>query len=96
MGTASYMFSPEQAEARKLDARSDVFCFGSVLYEMTTGAGSSGETRRSLILAKILNQDTDAVRATLRLGFTGVGKNHSALPAKRSGAALSDHGRPGR
>lgn len=56
VGTASYM-SPEQAEARKLDARSDVFCFGSVLYEMTTGAGSSGETRRSLILAKILNED---------------------------------------
>jgi Tol biopolymer transport system component len=64
LGTFQYM-APEQLEGREADARTDVFAFGCLLYEMATGRKAfSGGTQASLI-SSIMKEDPPAISSPM-------------------------------
>ncbi|HEU4687675.1 MAG TPA: serine/threonine-protein kinase, partial [Vicinamibacterales bacterium] len=62
VGTAAYM-SPEQATGMTIDARTDLFSFGSVLYEMVTGKRAFPGDSAPLVLQRLIVGDVIPVRS---------------------------------
>src|SRR4051794_16877374 len=62
VGTAAYM-SPEQATAAKVDARTDLFSFGSVLYEMSTGRRAFPGDNSGTVIMRLLKGEFVPPRA---------------------------------
>ena len=60
LGTVSYM-SPEQAEGKKIDVRSDIFSFGSIMYEMLTGKRAFQSDTMVSTLSAILRDEPEPV-----------------------------------
>jgi serine/threonine protein kinase len=63
MGTPAYM-SPEQAEAKPLDTRSDIFSFGALLYELCTGRRAFAGDSQASILAAVLQNEPQPLAET--------------------------------
>ncbi len=60
VGTLAYM-SPEQAEGKPIDARSDIFSFGAVLYEMLTGKKAFDADSSAALLAAVMRDNPTPV-----------------------------------
>ena len=56
LGTCQYM-APEQLEGREADARSDIFAFGALVYEMATGRKAFESTSQASLVAAILDRE---------------------------------------
>ena len=58
LGTVPYM-APEQLEAKPIDARTDIFSFGAILYEMATGARAFTGTSNAGLIASLIHEDPE-------------------------------------
>ncbi len=77
MGTPAYM-SPEQAQARPLDARSDMFSFGAVLYEMISGRRAFQGGSMVDILSAVVRDEPAPLEGPLARLVTGCLKKQVA------------------
>jgi serine/threonine-protein kinase len=66
LGTMAYM-SPEQAQGRPLDQRTDVFSFGAVLYEMLSGSRAFSGGSTAEVLSAVLRDDPRPIQAPAAL-----------------------------
>ncbi len=91
LGTAAYM-SPEQAKGAPADHRSDMFSFGSVLYEMLTGRQAFQADTPSEIMAAVLMREPDlaALPANLSPRLTDLVRRCLEKPPKRRWQAAGD------
>ena len=71
VGTVQYM-SPEQIEGKEADARSDIFAFGCVLYEMSTGKRAFDGKSNLSVASAILEKDPEPMSAVQPLTPPGL------------------------
>ena len=83
LGTLQYM-SPEQLEAKNVDARTDIFAFGAILYEMVTGKKAFESKSQAGLIGSILEREPSAI-STLQPSIPrALERVHWAMPGQRS------------
>ena len=86
LGTVAYM-SPEQAEGKSLDARSDIFSFGLVLYEMVTGQRAFAGESNLAILTAILREEPKPVSEIVKACLMTWKRSSAAVCARNGSGA---------
>ena len=71
LGTVQYM-APEQIEGRAIDARTDIFAFGAMLYEMVTGRKAFEGNSQASLMAAIVEREPPRLSAVQPLAPAGL------------------------
>ena len=71
LGTLPYM-APEQLEGKEVDARTDLFAFGAVLYEMVTGRKAFESKSQASLIAAIIDRDPPPISSVAPVSAPGL------------------------
>ena len=93
LGTLGYM-SPEQVRGKPADARSDIFSFGAILYEMLSGKRAFQGDSAADTMSAILKEDPPDLSVTNQIDLAGPRAHRPPLPREEPRAALPVRPRP--